>query len=94
MLFNSIDFLIFFPIVVTVYFVIPQKVKTIWLLAASYYFYMSWNAKYAILIITSTIITYVSGLLIEKVKRAELEALRKEKYLKAVVACSFILNPA
>ena len=92
MLFNSIDFLIFFPIVVTVYFVIPQKVKTIWLLAARYYFYMSWNAKYAILIITSTIITYVSGLLIEKVKRAELEALRKEKYLKAVVACSFILN--
>ena len=92
MLFNSIDFLIFFLIVVTVYFVIPPKVKTIWLLAASYYFYMSWNAKYAILIITSTIITYVSGLLIEKVKRAELEALRKEKYLKAVVACSFILN--
>lgn len=92
MLFNSIDFLVFFPIVVTVYFVIPQKVKTIWLLAASYYFYMSWNAKYAILILTSTIITYVSGLMIEKVKGAELEALRKEKYLKAVVACSFILN--
>ena len=92
MLFNSIDFLVFYPIVVTVYFVIPNKVKNIWLLAASYFFYMSWNAKYAILILTSTIITYASGLMIERVKRAENDEVRKEKYLKAIVACSFILN--
>lgn len=92
MLFNSIDFLAFYPIVVTVYFVIPNKVKNIWLLAASYFFYMSWNAKYAVLILTSTIITYASGLMIERVKGAENDEVRKEKYLKAIVACSFILN--
>ena len=92
MLFNSIDFLAFFPIVVTVYFVIPERVKNVWLLAASYYFYMSWNAKYAVLILTSTIITYVSGLVIEKVKGANLDEGRKKKYLKAAVAGSFILN--
>lgn len=68
MLFNSLDFLIFFPIVLLVYFIIPKRVKYIWLLIASYYFYMCWNAKYAILILISTIITYVSGLLLENVK--------------------------
>lgn len=48
MLFNSLEFLIFLPIVLLVYFVIPPKIKNIWLLIASYYFYMCWNAKYAI----------------------------------------------
>lgn len=33
MLFNSINFMIFFPIVVLIYFIIPDKVKYIWLLA-------------------------------------------------------------
>ena len=56
MLFNSTDFLIFFPIVVAVYYAIPEKVKSLWLLLASYYFYMCWNAKYALLILASTVL--------------------------------------
>lgn len=66
MLFNSIDFMIFFPVVTMIYFVIPRKIRYLWLLAASYYFYMSWNPKYAVLMLLSTVITYASGLLIEK----------------------------
>lgn len=64
MVFNSIDFLIFFPIVVAVYFVVPKKARYIWLLISSYYFYMGWNPKYAALIAASTLITYFSSLLI------------------------------
>ena len=66
MLFNSFSFLVFFPVVTLLYFVIPKKLRCAWLLAASYYFYMSWNAKYAVLIAASTLITFVSGILIEK----------------------------
>ena len=44
MLFNSFDFLVFFPIVVILYYAIPKKFRYLWLLAASYYFYMCWNA--------------------------------------------------
>ena len=66
MLFNSIDFLFFFPVVTLLYFVIPKKVRYIWLLIASYYFYMSWNPKYALLIALSTILTYGGGLLLSK----------------------------
>lgn len=61
MLFNSFEFLIFFPVVVGVYFIIPRRVRYVWLLVASYYFYMSWNAKYAILLAFSTIVTWLSG---------------------------------
>ena len=64
MLFNSVDFLVFFPIVALVYFLIPQRVKYLWLLAASYYFYMSWNPRYALLMLVSTLTTWGCGLLL------------------------------
>lgn len=68
MLFNSIDFLIFFPVVTLVYFAIPKRVRYIWLLVASYYFYMSWNPAYALLIAASTVVTYASGLLLGRLQ--------------------------
>lgn len=64
MLFNSLSFLIFFPIVLLIYFVIPKKIRYIWLLIASYYFYMCWNAEYALLLLGSTFITYLAARLI------------------------------
>ena len=71
MLFNSLHFLIFFPIVVGIYYLIPQKIRSYWLLAASYYFYMCWNAKYVLLLLFSTVVTYVSGILLEKFAKNE-----------------------
>lgn len=59
MQFNSLHFLIFFPIVVLGYFLLPKKLKKPWLLALSYYFYMCWNAVYALLIFFSTLSTWV-----------------------------------
>ncbi len=66
MLFNSFGFLIFFPVVVCVYFLIPEKIRYLWLLAASYYFYMCWNAEYALLLLFSTAVTYIGALLVER----------------------------
>ncbi len=66
MLFNSLSFLIFFPIVVLLYFAVPKKYRYIWLLVASYYFYMSWNAKYGLLLLFSTAATYLASMMIEK----------------------------
>ena len=69
MLFNSLDFLIFFPLVTLLYFIIPRKVRYLFLLTASYYFYMCWNPRYALLMLLSTAITYFSGLLISRANR-------------------------
>lgn len=66
MRFNSVQFLIFFPIVVLGYFAVPQKAKNIWLLIASYYFYMSWQPVYALLIFFSTATTFVFAALIDQ----------------------------
>lgn len=71
MLFNSLNYLVFFPVVVLLYFAIPGKylkLRNFWLLAASYYFYMNWNAAYALLLFGSTFITYLAGLLIGKAR--------------------------
>ncbi len=63
MLFNSLGFLVFFPIVCIIYFIIPSlKWRNLFLLAASYYFYMSWEPVYALLLLTSTLLTYLSAL--------------------------------
>lgn len=69
MLFNSIQFLVFFLIVTFIYFAISHKFRWLWLLITSYYFYMSWNANYAVLIALSTITTFASGILIDRSNR-------------------------
>lgn len=94
MLFNSQEFLIFLPVVVLVYYRIPDRVKYLWLLVCSYYFYMCWNVKYALLLLFSTAVTYASGLLLELVKARLPDGRRKTRCKKAVVALSFILNLA
>ncbi|MGN0348852.1 MAG: MBOAT family O-acyltransferase [Roseburia sp.] len=68
MVFNSSSFLVFFPIVVLVYFVFPPKRQWIWLLVSSYYFYLSWNIKYGVLLLTTTIITWLGGMFLEQYK--------------------------
>ncbi|MBI1184812.1 MBOAT family protein [bacterium] len=61
MFFNSLEFLIFLPIVVLVYYLLPARWRWLWLLAASYYFYMSWKAIYALLIIGSTLVDFFAA---------------------------------
>jgi alginate O-acetyltransferase complex protein AlgI len=68
MLFNSIEFLIFFSIVVVLYFSIAHKYRWVLLLAASYYFYMSWKAEYILLILFTTSVTYACSILMDKTK--------------------------
>ena len=90
MLFNSIDYLLFFPIILLVYFIIPVKVRYVWLLGVSYYFYMCWNPAYVILLLVATITTYLSGLAIERISLRESET---NKYIKQIcVVISIIIN--
>lgn len=88
MLFNSYQFIVFFPIVVLLYYILPGwKVRRAWLLLASIYFYMCWNPKYILLILTSIVITYACGLLIHKFDG-------NTKNQKWVIAGGFLSNLA
>lgn len=65
MLFNSITYAVFLPIVFIFYWMLPHRYRWILLLCASYYFYMSWNVKYVVLIFLITIISYIAAILVE-----------------------------
>lgn len=58
MAFTSIHFLLFVPLVVAVYFAIPFRYRWLWLLLTSYYFYMSWQPEYVLLLIGATTVTF------------------------------------
>ncbi len=64
--FNSLEFIIFYPIVVLLNFLVPTKYRWIPLLIASSYFYISQSAELFWLIVLTTTISYFSGILIEK----------------------------
>lgn len=66
MQFNSVTFLVFLPVIVVLYYLIPHKYRWMLLLAGSYYFYACWRIDYIILIITSTLVDYFCGILIAK----------------------------
>lgn len=65
MLFNSFHFLIFFVVVFVLYFTIFNKHQWVLLLVSSYYFYMCWKPEYVFLLILSTGVAYLGGLLVE-----------------------------
>ena len=98
MLFNSIEFLLFFPAVVLLYYAIPGKLRVFWILLTSYLFYMNWNPAYALLLLFSTAVTFLFGLLIGKRRtkeKAAAEAGRPIHQLSKVwVGVSFAANLA
>lgn len=69
MVFNSLPFLIFFPIVLLLYRILPKKCRWAMLLAASCFFYMSWQADLIYLIFFTTAVSYLCALGIEKAKK-------------------------
>jgi alginate O-acetyltransferase complex protein AlgI len=83
MLFNSFQFWIFFLIVATLFYSVPFRFGKILLLLASYVFYMWWDPRFIVLILTSTIVDYCLGILLETATG------RRKKLLLAV---SLIVN--
>lgn len=77
MQFNSLQYLIFLPTIILLYYILPQKLRWVLLLAGSYYFYMCWRVEYILLILASTGIDYFCGLKMEKLDNQK----RKVPYL-------------
>ncbi len=71
MLFNSFEFLIFFPLVTLMYFVLPHKVRWLLLLISSSIFYMSFIPKYIIILAFTISVDYMVGIYLGKIKDAK-----------------------
>lgn len=90
MLFNSLGYLLFLPLVTMVYYLLGHKQRWWWLLLASYFFYMAWRPEYAALILSSTLIDYWAAL-----KMGQIEEKRKRKpwlYLSLFVNLGLLLS--
>lgn len=64
MVFNSIQFLLFLPLVVLVYYLVPQRGKNLWLLFTSYYFYICWHPTHMVVLLFVTAVAYLGGRLV------------------------------
>lgn len=84
MLFNSFEFLLFFPLVAIIYYLISPKYRWLFLLVSSYYFYMNWQPIYALLIFTSTLVTYVCAL--------KIDGTSVQKTKKVFLIASLVIN--
>lgn len=92
MLFNSIQYIFFLLLVVVVYWCIPQKIRYIWLLGASYFFYMQWNSLYAILLFSCTALTYLCGRTIGWIRNSETDYQRRRMQQKVCFVICILLN--
>ena len=85
MLFHSADYLLFLALAVLGFWALRGHafIRTLFIFLASCLFYMAWSARYIVLILGSTVIDYVIGLLIPKARTQ-----RGKKALLAVSICS------
>lgn len=87
MLFNSIDFAIFLPIVFLLYWFVTNKnlkLQNVLIVAASYLFYGWWDYRFLVLIIFSTLIDFSIGL--------KLKTESKPKKRKLLLWLSILVN--
>ncbi|NLY76804.1 MAG: MBOAT family protein [Tissierellia bacterium] len=66
MLFNSIEFIIFFTVITLLYYILPYRLRWILLLISSYIFYMAWKPIYILLIILCCFVNYIGALIVHK----------------------------
>ena len=88
MTFNSLAFLAFFPVVLLFHFLTPRKYRVVPLLILSYYFYACWNVKLMGLILFTTVVSYISGLLMEKTEK---KGIRRLLLTVTLIACLGVL---
>jgi len=66
MLFNTTEFFVFFAIVLAVFYAAPLAFRRVILLIASYFFYLSWNYKFVVLLLGLTVVDFGAAFAIER----------------------------
>ena len=86
--FNRLVFLLYLPVVVLLYWILPQKVRWVFLLAASYFFYAYENFYLLSLILITTVLSFTVALLMEKTEK---KGMRKLYFILSLVIILGIL---
>lgn len=94
MLFNSIEYLLFLPIVFAIYWLLRNhlKLQNLFVVIASYVFYGWWDYKFLLLIAFTSLCSYASGLLIDKSKRCIVYGVRCINWAKFWLITNIVIN--
>ena len=87
MLFNSIEFLVFLPLVFFLYWIVPPRrlqIQNLLIVAASFLFYGWWDFRFLFLLILSCVTDFSIGWL--------MGSLKKEGHRKLLLVTSLLLN--
>ena len=82
MLFTSLGFAVFLPIVFLLYWLLPHRVRWVFLLAASLWFYSGWSAAFLLTLGYAVLVSYGAGLWLEHMRPG-----RGKKALLALAVC-------
>lgn len=85
MLFNSLAFFVFFPLVTAAYYLVPHRYRWALLLAASYYFYGFWKPSYLFFLLLSTTVDFF----VAKILGSTKDARRRRALLAASLVANF-----
>lgn len=88
MVFHSFAYLLFFPIVFIVYFLLPGRIRSLWLLAASCFFYACADGRYLLLLGAIILLSYGGGILTTRAKAAGRSSTAKTLLILTVL-CQF-----
>lgn len=68
MLFNSLEFLVFLPVVILLYYQLNHRQRQVLLLVSSYVFYWCWSIKWSFLLATATVVDYFVAIILERMR--------------------------
>lgn len=91
MLFNSVNFLLFFPVVLIMYFLVPVRYRYLWLLISSYLFYASFGYKCLFVLLGITVISYMGGILLDS-ERIKGRPAARYVFAFSILMCLFVLG--
>ncbi len=69
MSFQSLAFAVFLPLVFALHWLLPHRLRWAALLLASYIFYLSWDVRYVLFLLASTLVTFGAAILLERAKK-------------------------
>jgi alginate O-acetyltransferase complex protein AlgI len=92
MLFNSLHFAIFLPVVLCLYYAAGRRYQNLLLLAAGYFFYGCWDVRFLYLVSVSTVLDYCTGLMIGKGRMSFVQRLAPSAHVLSFALLFLVLD--
>src|SRR3954468_20003300 len=91
MLFNSLEFCVFLPLVLAGYYVLSHRGQNYWLLAASLFFYGSWDWRFLFLLFVTIIVDFYVAAYLERLKDSDAPDSKRKAVLSISMAANLII---